>query len=112
MSADTITNNNFLTYGSDHRASDAHVRSGYPIWNLIAAWIAAQYNDAAVIAAYELDPNEWAAAKQYYLDHRAVIDARIILNQEPYDHEIESGVATPEDFYSWAARPHAKPIAE
>ena len=107
MSTDTTAFRRYLHHGADCRASDMHVRSGYPIWNLIADWIAQQHSDAAVIQDYQLDPAEWAAAKQYYLDHRAVIDARIILNQEPYDKEIEPGIATPDDFFAWAERTSA-----
>jgi hypothetical protein len=112
MSANTTTNNGFLIHGADHRASDMHVQSGYPIWNLIADWIANQYNDTVVIEEYQLNPAEWAAAKQYYLDHRAVIDARIISNQEPFDHEIEPGVTTPEDFFTWTRRAQAARASE
>ncbi|MGH2517405.1 MAG: hypothetical protein ACRDHP_17285 [Ktedonobacterales bacterium] len=104
MTNDTAINRHYLLHGADRRASDMHVQSGYPIWNLIADWIARHYSDAAVIADYELDPTEWAAAKQYYLDHRAVIDARIILNQEPFDDEIEPGITTSDDFFAWAER--------
>jgi hypothetical protein len=81
-----------------------HVRSGYPIWNLVGDWIAQHCGDEAVIQDYHLDPDEWAAAKQYYLDHKAVIDARLIVNQEPLDHEIEPGISTPDEFFAWAER--------
>lgn len=107
MSTNTTANHRYLLHGADRRASDMHVQSGYPIWNLIADWIAQHHSDAAVIQDYQLDPAEWAAAKQYYLDHRAVIDARIIVNQEPYDEEIELGITTPDDFFAWAERTSA-----
>lgn len=55
MSANPASNNDFLAAGADPRASDMHVQSGYPIWSLIAAWIARGRNDAAVIAEYQLD---------------------------------------------------------
>lgn len=105
MTVDSTAMNQYLAHGADRRASDMHVRSGYPIWNLIGDWIAQDYDDTAVIHDYNLDPAEWDAAKTYYLQHRAVIDARLIRNQEPMDEEIEPGIATPEDFFAWAARP-------
>lgn len=104
MTTDTTVANPYLLHGADHRASEMHVRSGYPIWNLIGDWITQGYSDAAVIADYQLDPAEWEAAKAYYLDHKAVIDARLIMNQEPCDREIEPGIATAEDFFAWTMR--------
>ncbi len=80
-----------------------HVQSGYPIWNLIADWMSQEYRDEAVIANYALDPAEWGAAKAFYLDHKAVIDARIILNQEPVGDLVE-GLNTPEAFFAWALK--------
>jgi hypothetical protein len=110
MNADTT--NPHLLHGADRRASEMHVQSGYPIWNLIGDWIAQQRNDEAVIQDYHLDPAEWAAAKQYYLDHKAVIDARLILNQEPCDEEIQPGIRTPEEFFAWAEKDHAAKTSE
>ena len=69
--------------GPANTASDMHVQSGYPIWNLIANWMAHQYDDQQVITDYSLDPAEWLAAKTFYFQHKAMIDAKIILNQEP-----------------------------
>jgi uncharacterized protein (DUF433 family) len=104
MTIDSTTTNPYLEYGTDHSASDMRVRSGYPVWNLIGDWITAGYSDADVIQNYRLDEAEWAAAKDYYLAHKAVIDARLIMNQEPTDEEIEPGITTPEDFFAWSLR--------
>jgi len=46
---------------------DVRVQSGYPLWNLVDAWMGAGYEDDVLTHAYHLDPAEWAAAKQYYL---------------------------------------------
>ena len=94
----------YLVPGKTRRASDMHVVSGYPVWNLIGSWYAHDQSDDAVIAEYQLDPQEWAEAKAYYLAHKAVIDARLIVNQEPADAEIEPGLQTAEAFFAWAQR--------
>ncbi len=104
MTTDSTVSSPYLVHGADRRASDMHVRSGYPIWNLIGDWITRQYHDDDVIRDYSLDPAEWTAAKAYYLQHKAVIDARLILNQEPFDEEIEPGITTAEEFFAWAER--------
>jgi hypothetical protein len=94
----------YLEPGPSGTASDMRVASGYPIWNLIDAWIATGYVDAEVIAAYDLDPHEWAAAKQYYLDHKAVFDAQLIRNLEPNAGELPSGITTADEFFAWIGR--------
>jgi hypothetical protein len=35
---------------------------------------------------------------------KAVIDARLIVNQEPADEEIEPGITTSEEFFAWSLR--------
>ena len=95
-----------LLPGPNNTASDMQVQSGYPIWNLIADWMTQQYGDDAVIADYALDPQEWAAAKAFYLSHKAMIDARIILNQEPIG-DLTEGLNTPEEFFTWALKKSA-----
>jgi hypothetical protein len=95
--------NTYLVPGPQDTASDMHVQSGYPIWNLVADWIAQNHADDAVVANYGIAPAEWAAAKEFYLKHKAMIDARIILNQEPIGQLVE-GLNTPEDFFTWAAK--------
>jgi len=70
--------NPYLASGPRRNPSDMRVQSGYPIWNLIDGWMGVGYDDEAMIRDYKLDPAEWAAAKQYYLDHKPMIDARII----------------------------------
>jgi hypothetical protein len=101
----STTTNFYLLPGARGTISDMHVQSGYPIWNLAASWIAANYDDAAVIAEYQLDPAEWAAAKDYYLQYKAVFDARIIINQQPTDDAANvPPLRSPEEFFAWAAR--------
>ena len=101
----TTSINPHLLPGAKGTISDMHVQSGYPVWNLAASWIAANYDDEAVIAEYQLDPAEWAAAKEYYLRYRAVFDARIIINQQP---TVNAGdvppLRSPDEFFAWAAR--------
>jgi hypothetical protein len=97
------TVNTHLISGPKHEPSDMRVKSGYPIWNLAAAWIAANHSDEKVVADYNLSLEEWAAAKAYYLDHKPMIDARIILNQQPSDSEDVPAMRTPEDFFAWLA---------
>jgi hypothetical protein len=99
----TTATSPYLLSGAERTPSDMRVTSGYPIWNLAAAWIAANYADEAVIEGYHLDPREWAAAKAYYLDHKPIIDARIILNQQPDDDEDMPPMRTAEDFFAWVA---------
>lgn len=73
----------FLLEGAEHRPSDMHVRSGYPIWTLVSVWYAREMSDDAVIAEYALEPQEWATAKAYYFAHQQEIDDRRALNEEP-----------------------------
>lgn len=80
------------------------VQTGYPIWNLIGAWIAAAYDDNAVLAGYsDMPREEWEAAKQYYLDHKIIFDARIIGNTQPYADDDTPPLRTVEDYFAWLA---------
>ncbi|MBA2679028.1 MAG: hypothetical protein H0U76_11615 [Ktedonobacteraceae bacterium] len=95
-----------LAPGPNNTASDMRVQSGFPIWSLIADWIAHHYQDEAVIADYALNLQEWEAAKTFYQKHQAMIDARIILNQEPVG-ELVDGLNTPEEFFAWSLKQSA-----
>ena len=61
--------NAYLLEGAEHRPSDMHVRSGYPIWVLVSVWYARSQSDEALLIEYALDPAEWAAATTYYFAH-------------------------------------------
>jgi len=101
----STTTNHYLLPGAKGTISDMHVQSGYPIWNLAASWITANHDDKAVIAEYQLDAAEWAAAKDYYLRYQAIFDARIIINQQPADNAADvPPLRSPEEFFAWAAR--------
>lgn len=93
-------------FAGEHEGVDAvRVRTGYPIWNLVAQWIGANYQDDAVLAAYsDMPREEWEAAKQYYLDHRVIFDARIIHNSQPYADEETPPHRTLEDYFAWYAQ--------
>lgn len=82
---DSAGSDPYIDTGPLQRASDARVRSGYPIWTLVSVWEARGQSDEAVIKEFALDPAEWAAAKAYYRAHKQVIDARRTLNDEPGD---------------------------
>lgn len=66
--------NDWLVEGPRGEPGDMRVRSGYPVWILVSVWRARGDSDADVIAEYALDPNEWQAAKNYYLAHQAEIE--------------------------------------
>jgi uncharacterized protein (DUF433 family) len=93
-----------LFSGSKGTVDDVRVQSGFPVWNLVDAWIANGYDDEAIIRAYQLDPAEWAAAKQYYLDHKPIIDARIITNTQPDAEDDVPALRTVEDYFAWLTR--------
>jgi hypothetical protein len=86
----------YLREGAEHRPSDMHVRSGYPIWTLVSVWYARGQSDDAVIAEYALDSQEWVAAKSYYFAHQREIDARRTLNDEEPDVPIPDAVTIDE----------------
>jgi hypothetical protein len=83
---------------------DVRVQSGYPLWNVVDVWMGAGYDDEALIRAYPLDPAEWAAAKQYHLEHKPILDARIIANTQPAADDALPPMRTVEDYFSWLAR--------
>jgi uncharacterized protein (DUF433 family) len=84
---------------------DVRVQTGYPIWNLIGAWIACGYNDDEVMAGYsDMPSEEWQAAKQYYFDHKIILDAKLITNTQPYADEDTPPMNTVEDYFAWLAR--------
>src|SRR5579872_3777004 len=86
-----------LFVGSRGTVDDVRVQTGYPVWNLISQWISGGHDENEVFAAYEDMPREeWEAAKQYYLDHKLFIDARILSNTQPaVDDDVPpSGLST------------------
>lgn len=83
---------------------DVRVQSGYPIWNLIGTWIATGNNDDEVIAGYGISREEWEAAKQYYVDHKPIIDARIITNSQPAADDDIPPVHTVDEYFAWLLR--------
>jgi len=94
-----------LFSGSKGTVDDVRVQTGYPIWNLIAAWISSGYDDQEVIEGYSPMPaEEGDAAKRYYMDHKIIIDARIIANSQPGAEDDVPPMRTAEEFYSWLMR--------
>ena len=52
-----------------------------------------------------MPPEEWEAAKRYYLDHKTIIDARIIANSQPgVSRRRSPPMQTVEEYYSWLMR--------
>lgn len=92
-----------LFSGPKGKADDVRVQSGYPLWNLIDAWTATGHDDDTVMRDYHLTAREWAAAKQYYLDHKPIIDARIILNTQPDAGDDTPPLRTVEEYFAWLA---------
>lgn len=92
-----------LMSGPAGTVDDVRVQSGYPIWNLIAAWMSSNFNDGAVTAGYALPPDEWGAAKSYYRDHKPIIDARIIAASQPADDDDVPALRSVEDYFAWLA---------
>ncbi len=89
-------------------ADDVRVQTGYPVWNLIEAWRAADDDDDAVFAAYgDLPRDEWEAAKRYYRDHKPFIDARIIANSQPAADDDIPPMQTADEYFAWLATRHA-----
>lgn len=93
-----------LFFGDMGTVDDVRVRSGYLLWNLIDAWIATGYDDAALLRDYQLASVEWAAAKQYYLERKPIIDARIIANTQPAADATLPPMHTVDDYFAWLAR--------
>ena len=92
-----------LLISDDKWADDVRVESGYPVWNLIGLWMAADYNDEEVISGYNISREEWEAAKQYYLDHKPIIDARIIANTQPEADDDVPPLRSVEEYFAWLA---------
>ncbi len=98
-----------LFVGSKGTVDDVRVQTGYPIWNLIDQWMGAGYDDKGVFEAYsDMPPEEWEAAKRYYLDHKPIIDARIIANTQPFADDDTPPFHTAEDYFAWLMRNSAK----
>lgn len=57
------------------------VDHGVAVWALIAHLAAANNDKIRTAAAYDLDVDAVEAAVRYYCRHRALIDARILLNR-------------------------------
>jgi uncharacterized protein (DUF433 family) len=94
-----------LFSGSKGTVDAVRVQTGYPIWNLIAAWIASGYDDPDVLDGYSpMTAEAWEAAKRYYADHKTIIDARIIANSQPGAEDDVPPMQTVEEFYSWLMR--------
>lgn len=83
---------------------DVRVQSGYPIWNLVSDWMARGYDDDAVMADYTISSEEWEAAKQYYLHHKVIFDARIITNSQPDADDDTPPLRTVEEYFAWLAQ--------
>lgn len=94
-----------LFSGPEGTADDVRVQTGYPVWNLIELWMAANYNDATVFEGYaDLPTDEWEAAKRYYREHKPFIDARIIANSQPAADDDVPAVQTPDEYFAYLAR--------
>ena len=61
------------------------VDHGGPVWNLIAHHRGTGGDLGQTAAAYGLEPEAVEAAIRYYCRHRALIDARILLNESFFD---------------------------
>lgn len=80
---------------------DVRVASGYPVWNLVAAWILAGEDDRAPVAEYGISEGEWLAARRYYLAHKPIFDARIITNAQPAADDAVPPMGTAEEYFAW-----------
>lgn len=97
-----------LTAGSRGTVDDVRVRTGYPVWNLIGTWIAAHYDDDAVLAGYtDMPREEWEAAKRYYLDHKIIFDAKLIVNSQPAADDDVPRMQTVDEYFAWLERTSA-----
>lgn len=92
-----------LLMGAKRTVDDVRVQSGYPLWNVIDAWISSGHDDAVVQRDYQLTHPAWEAAKQYYLDHKPMIDARIIANTQPDADDDVPALHTVEEYFAWLA---------
>lgn len=96
--------NQHLLVGAHGTVDDVLVQSGYPIWNLIGAWMSAGYRDEDVVTGYGISAEEWDAAKAYYFDHKPIIDARIISNSQPAADDDVPPMRTVEEYFAWLLR--------
>ena len=66
--------------------SEAQVAGhGVSVWALMSHLESESGDIARTAAAYELNPDAVEAAVRYYCRHRALIDARILLNRSYFD---------------------------
>lgn len=93
-----------LFSGAKGTADDVRLQSGYPVWNLIGLWQSSGFDDEAVISGYNISREEWEAARQYYLDRKPIIDARIIANTQPDADDDVPPLRTVEDYFAWLAQ--------
>lgn len=93
--------NEHLIAGERGTVDDVRVQSGYPIWNLIGTWMSTGYRDEEVVTSYGISAEEWDAAKSYYLDHKPIIDARIISNSQPAADDDVPPLRTVEEYFAW-----------
>lgn len=94
-----------LFAGAKGTVDDVRVQTGYPVWNLIAQWMAGGYRDEEVFAMYSDMPHEeWEAARQYYIAHKSIIDARIITNTQPAADDDVPPMKTPDEYFAWLHR--------
>jgi uncharacterized protein (DUF433 family) len=101
-----------LFSGPSGTADDVRVQSGYPVWNLIELWLIAGHDDYAVAEGYsDMPAEEWKAAKQYYLDHKPFIDARIIANSQPAADDDVPALQTADEYFAWLGQQSTTPSA-
>lgn len=58
---------------------------GTPVWALVGALPAYSFDGRAVATSYELPWEAFEAAMAFYQRHKAIIDARVLLNSTPYE---------------------------
>jgi uncharacterized protein (DUF433 family) len=94
--------NPHLFAGAKGTVDDVRVQTGYPVWNLIETWMVGNFDDNEVLAGYsDMPREEWEAAKQYYLDHKAFIDARILTNSQPAADDDVPPMRTADEYFAW-----------
>lgn len=66
-----------------HKPGEAEARIrdyGVSVWALVEYWYGVDFDKAQVAREYALPPEAVAAALAYYKAHKALIDARLLLN--------------------------------
>lgn len=53
------------------------------------------------MTGYGISQEEWDAAMAYYLDHKPIIDARIISNSQPAADDDVPPLRTVEEYFAW-----------